>query len=100
MGYPTTTLTGIYFGPDIDAQSLEVVCLIASSVVVGLTPNEYKMSKKAKRKYRICIVCNALGTSDLYEFLWKEVEGFWFDDRTLKRLEIREIVSANLAILG
>lgn len=28
FGYPATALTGIYFGPDIDAQSLEVVCLI------------------------------------------------------------------------
>lgn len=27
-GYPSSTLTGIYFGPDIDSQSLEVVCLI------------------------------------------------------------------------
>jgi hypothetical protein len=27
-GYPATTLTGIYFGPDMDAQSLEIVCLI------------------------------------------------------------------------
>ena len=72
---------------------------IVSSVVVGLTPNEYKMSKKAKRKYRICIVCNALGTPDLYEFLWKEADDSWFDDRTLKRLDIRELVSANLVIL-
>lgn len=28
FGYPATALTGIYFGPDIDAQSMEVVCLI------------------------------------------------------------------------
>ena len=26
--YPTAALTGIYFGPDIDVQSLEVVCLV------------------------------------------------------------------------
>ena len=28
FGYPASALTGIYFGPDIDRQSLEVVCLI------------------------------------------------------------------------
>jgi hypothetical protein len=27
-GYPASALTGIFFGPDIDIQSLEVVCLI------------------------------------------------------------------------
>ena len=27
-GYPAPALTGIYFGPDIDAQSLEIACLI------------------------------------------------------------------------
>jgi len=28
FGYPPEALTGVYFGPDIDRQSLEVVCLI------------------------------------------------------------------------
>jgi Protein of unknown function (DUF2971) len=28
FGYPPDTLAGIYFGPDIDRQSLEIVCLI------------------------------------------------------------------------
>lgn len=28
FGYPAECLTGIYFGPDIDQQSLEIVCLI------------------------------------------------------------------------
>ena len=28
FGYPSETLTGIYFGPDIDPQSLEIICLI------------------------------------------------------------------------
>lgn len=28
FGYPAEALTGIYFGPDIDRQSLEMVCLI------------------------------------------------------------------------
>ena len=28
FGYPAAALTGIYFGPDIDRQSLEIVCLI------------------------------------------------------------------------
>ena len=27
-GYPAEALTGVYFGPDIDRQSLEIVCLI------------------------------------------------------------------------
>lgn len=26
--YPASTLTGVYFGPDIDRQSLEIICLI------------------------------------------------------------------------
>jgi hypothetical protein len=69
-----------------------------NAVTVGLTPDEYKLSKKAKRKYRICVVCNALKNQELYEFLWKEEEESWFDDRTLKRLEIRELISANLTI--
>lgn len=69
-----------------------------NAVTVGLTPNEYKMSKKAKRKYRICIVCNALGTPELFEFVWKEDDKLWFDDRVLKRLDVQEHVSANLSI--
>ena len=28
FGYPPSALTGVYFGPDIDRQSLEIVCLI------------------------------------------------------------------------
>ena len=28
FGYPAEALTGIYFGPDIDRQSLEIICLI------------------------------------------------------------------------
>lgn len=28
FGYPATALTGIYFGPDIDRQSMEIICLI------------------------------------------------------------------------
>lgn len=28
FGYPPEALTGIYFGPDIDRQSLEIICLI------------------------------------------------------------------------
>ncbi len=28
FGYPASALTGVYFGPDIDQQSLEVVCLV------------------------------------------------------------------------
>ena len=28
FGYPAECLTGVYFGPDIDQQSLEIVCLI------------------------------------------------------------------------
>jgi hypothetical protein len=70
------------------------------AVIVGLTPNEYKISKKAKLKYRICIVCNALGTPYLHEFLWKEANESWFDERTLQRLEIRELTSANLTIVS
>jgi len=72
----------------------------ATSVTVGLTPNEYLMSKKAKRKYRICIVCNALESPELHEFVWKEVGECWFDNRTLRKLKIQELTSANLSILG
>lgn len=28
FGYPASALTGVYFGPDIDRQSLEIVCLV------------------------------------------------------------------------
>ena len=28
FGYPAEALTGVYFGPDIDRQSLEIICLI------------------------------------------------------------------------
>ena len=28
FGYPSSALRGIYFGPDIDAESLEIVCLV------------------------------------------------------------------------
>lgn len=28
FGYPAEALTGVYFGPDIDRQSLEVICLV------------------------------------------------------------------------
>ena len=28
FGYPASALTGVYFGPDIDRQSLEIICLI------------------------------------------------------------------------
>lgn len=72
----------------------------ATSVTVGLTPNEYRMSKKAKKKYRICIVCNALESPELNEFVWKEADECWFDDRTLRKLKIQELTSANLSILG
>ena len=30
FGYPSSALTGIFFGPDIDQQTLEIICLVVS----------------------------------------------------------------------
>jgi len=70
------------------------------AVVVGLTPNEYKRCKSSRLKYRICIVCDALGVPYLNEFLWKESLDCWFNEATLKQLGIQELIAANLTIVS
>jgi hypothetical protein len=34
--YPTEALTGVFFGPDIDAQALEIICLILAGQNEGV----------------------------------------------------------------
>jgi len=67
-------------------------------ISIGLTPNEYKKSKNSYRKYRICIVPNALGEAIVYEFKWDSSKEKWFSVNFLIELDIHEMVSANLKV--
>jgi hypothetical protein len=69
-----------------------------SNVNVILTPNEYKVSKRSKNKYRICIVINALILPELFEFRWDNEGDCWFSEQSLSSLEVVESISANLYI--
>lgn len=69
-----------------------------ASTNVCLTPNEYKISKTASRKYRICIVVNCLSVPELYEFIWYPEKNFWFSEHSLTSLSVTESISANLSI--
>jgi archaellum component FlaF (FlaF/FlaG flagellin family) len=72
---------------------------LPSNVNVILTPNEYKVSKKSRTKYRICIVINALNTPELFEFLWDSKRNSWFSEQSLSSLKIVESIAANLYII-
>ena len=109
LGYVVRSVESEKLGYDLLATRRQTKLLIevkgtstttASSVTVGLTPNEYRMSKKAKLKYRICIVCNALNTPELYEFAWKKADECWFDDMRMSKLKVQELTSANLIFLA
>ncbi len=65
---------------------------------VILTPNEYKVSKKSKAKYRICIVTDALGSPELFEFAWDRDRMCWFSEQSLSRLDLVESIAANLRV--
>lgn len=69
-----------------------------SDVNVLLTPNEYKVSKRSKSLYRICIVLNTLSTPELYEFCWDKEMECWFSEQSLSSLVIAESISAYLRI--
>ena len=71
----------------------------ASNVNVILTPNEFKVSKRSRTKYRICIVINALNSPELFEFLWDKDRESWFSDQSLGSLKIVESIAANLYII-
>ncbi|TOA94315.1 hypothetical protein CGK15_23900 [Vibrio parahaemolyticus] len=69
-----------------------------TSANVCLTPNEYKTSKTASRKYRICIVVNCLSEPELFEFTWDPEKSLWFSEHSLTSLKVTESISANLSI--
>jgi len=69
-----------------------------SDANVLLTPNEYKVSKRSKSRYRICIVLNTLRTPVLYEFCWDKERESWFCEQSLSSLVVAESISAYLSI--
>lgn len=56
---------------------IEVKGVSASAIYFELTPNEYSKLKQYARKYRVCVVCDALTAPRLYELLPKQVDGGW-----------------------
>ena len=73
---------------------------IPSNVNAMLTPNEYTVSKKSKRKYRICIVINALKNPEIFEFISDNQRQSWFSEQSLSCLKIKEYIAANLSIIN
>lgn len=50
FGYEADTLQGIYFGPDIDRQALEIICLI----IQGQNPNaKFYEGKRSDKEFKI-----------------------------------------------
>jgi Domain of unknown function (DUF3883) len=78
---------------------LEVKGLSGEGVNVELTPNEYKMMKKHKQTYRICVGTNCLEQSHrrLAVFAFNDASSSWVDgiDRSL---QITEVKSARLRL--
>lgn len=73
---------------------LEVKGLSGSAAIVELTPNEFAMMGKHKKRYVLCIVTNALGRgSQLRRFRFEA--GQWRDqDRDAGPLQLTQVIGA------
>lgn len=70
----------------------------SEGVTVNLSPNEYRTSNLRKKRYRICIIKDALGTPFVHEYIWNKESQLWEDENTGTSLSIAEVVSANMTI--
>jgi len=107
LDYVIETVEGDNVGWDLNAVHsqtgarlrLEVKGLSGGRVNVEMTPNEYKMMKKHKQTYRICVGTNCLEQSHrrLAVFAFNDETRSWVDggDRSLK---ITEVKSARLCL--
>ena len=108
LGYEITDVQKDNVGYDLKARYEREVLFIevkgtardvGKGVTVNLTPNEYRKSRQAKRRYRICIVTSALHNPTLHNFAWDHMEKAWVDEKRGKMLQIAEVVSADMTIL-
>lgn len=82
-GYQVTDVSEKNLGYDILAKSsngelhLEVKGKKSGDVFIELTPNEYRYARSNRATFRVCIVLNALGKSQLVELAFRA--GRWFD---------------------
>jgi|ERR1017187_97360 hypothetical protein len=75
---------------------LEVKGLSANECCVEVTPREYQHMLKYRKRYRVCVVVNALTkTRRLSIFQYVEESGRW-EDQLGRRLHILELVAARL----
>jgi hypothetical protein len=106
LGYDVADISRENRGYDLDAKCegsrlfIEVkgTCSETDRASVGLTPNEYRESKNNRKRYRICIVTNALLSPEVGDFSWDAEGDVWRDENTGKCLDIKEAISANLTI--
>ncbi len=106
QGYDVISVERDHVGYDLEARSKSDKLLIevkgtnqpADNATINLSPNEYQKSKSRKRRYRICIVTDALRSPQVNDFLWDAEENIWRDENTGKSLMTEEVVSANVTI--
>jgi hypothetical protein len=100
MGYIVDSVERV--GWDLNAVAgkrelkLEVKGLSGNSVIVELSPNEYKAMKIHRAGYRVCVVSNALDQPRLQVFGYSGDTGQWVDSNG-HVLGIEEIVAARCA---
>jgi hypothetical protein len=80
---------------------LEVKGLSGQEISVELTPNEYKMMRKHKPTYRLCVGTNCLKKSQrrLAIFAYYDTSHGWVDGND-RPLQINEVKSARLRLLN
>lgn len=76
---------------------LEVKGLSGPEISIEVTPNEYKMMRKHKQTYRICVGTNCLERSQrrLAVFAYNDTSGSWADGSD-RPLQISEVKSARM----
>lgn len=109
LGYKVDNVETDNLGWDLNAEhrqsrvrlNLEVKGLSGREISVELTPNEYKMMRKYKHTYRICVATSCLdkAQSALAIFAYNDVSRQWLDgaDRPLR---VNEVKAARLRLLS
>lgn len=110
-GYSVSDVSGQRVGWDLEARHEKTLLRIevkgtslpAESASVELTPNEYKNMRDSGRdrgSFRLCVVCDAEHTPNLFIFAWSEKEGRWLAGDGRLSLEAEEIVGARMKLGG